>query len=110
MAGTLHLGRQFDPLGFQPERIEFSPHDGAYLAYTVVIHRATGDIDGLLEQRDGVFSVRVDPLDHALFVGVERRGLDLQRAYERRDAGKSANCHSCTGFLIRSANVARRLS
>ena len=110
VSGTLHLRREFNPLGFEPERIEFSLHNGADLAHAIVVHRAAGNIDGFLQQRDSVFGVGVDPLDHALFVGVQRRSLDRQGQYERRDTGELPDCHKTIRFLVRSANVTRRLS
>ena len=73
VTGTIDLGRHVDPLGFNAQAIEFATHHLADCANTVVIHRAAAYVDGFGEQFDRILGVRVDPLDHALFICVEIR-------------------------------------
>ena len=68
---ALQFRRQVDPLGFEPQGVQFASHDVADLPHAVMVHRATRDVHGFLEQRDGILGMSIDPLDHALLIGIE---------------------------------------
>ncbi len=81
---ALHFSRHPDPLGIQPERIEFPPHYLTDLADALVIHRAAADIDRFREQREGRFGVCIYPVDHP--------ALDCRELGARKLAEQKQNC------------------